>query len=111
MPSWTPEQLREYELKLRSKVQGAKPEPAIQNEPLGKGEGKAQGPPRITVSLKCFRQKLLDPDNLCPKGLIDGLRYAGLIPDDSPKEIKLVVEQDECGKGEDRTEVNIDYDC
>lgn len=51
---------------------------------------------------------MLDPDNLCPKSLIDGLRYAGLIPGDEPDKIELSISQERCAKEEERTEIEID---
>ena len=109
MPNWTPEQLRDYENKARRKLPSAQPEQVVQDEPLRQVQGAQEGPPRIVVRIRSCRQKLLDPDNLCAKSLIDGLRYARLIPDDRPQDIELVVTQEKCAKEEDRTEIEIEF--
>lgn len=107
MPRWTKEQLHDYQ--TRRAVQSAQPQPAVQAEPLGQSIGAEESSPRIIVFIKSCRQKLLDPDNLCPKSLIDGLRYAGLIPDDRPEDIELIVRQEKCDRKDERTEIEIEY--
>lgn len=54
--------------------------------------------------------KLCDFDNLAggSKFLCDGLRYAGLIRDDSPEDIELVVTQRKVKRGEECTIVTIE---
>jgi hypothetical protein len=74
---------------------------------VGKKPGAAEGPCRITVRITAFRQRLLDPDNLCAKSLVDGLRYAGLIPEDRPQDIELIVLQYQCDRKEERTEIEL----
>lgn len=90
---WTKEQYESYQ--ARRALQGAKPEPTVRHEPLAAAQGKAAGSPRIVVRIASFRVRLLDPDNLAggAKYIVDGLRYAGLIPDDSPDQIILEVSQ------------------
>jgi hypothetical protein len=96
-----------HELKTCCPLQSPKPESTIQNEPLAEGEGKKEGSFRIIVRIKCFRQLLCDPDNLCPKSLIDGLRYSGLIPNDRPQDIELIITQEKCPKKDERTEIDL----
>ena len=51
---------------------------------------------------------MLDPDNLCPKYFVDGLRYAGIIPDDTARDIVLHISQEKVDKKEEeRTEITI----
>jgi hypothetical protein len=52
----------------------------------------------ITITLRTCR--LLDVDNAytCAKPLLDGLKYAGVIIDDSPKHITLYVNQEQVNK-------------
>jgi hypothetical protein len=95
------------ELKNCCSLQSPQPEPPVQNEPLAEDEGKKECSPRIIVRVKCFRQLLCDPDNLCPKSLIDGLRYSGLIPDDRPQDIELIITQEKCPKKDERTEIEL----
>jgi hypothetical protein len=61
----------------------------------GKSPGKAQGDPRIMVSITRCGPRALDRDNLygSVKHLVDACRRAGLIPGDSVVEIELQVEQ------------------
>lgn len=107
MVTWTPQQLREHELKTRRQLQGPQPEPVVRHEPLAKDEGKKEGARRTFVRIISLRSRLLDPDNLCPKSIIDGLRYAGLIPGDTPEDIELSVIQEKCAKSEERTEIEL----
>ena len=109
MVTWTPEQLREHELKTRRPIPRPEPEQVVRNEPLAEGKGKAQGAPRIEVRITSFRPTLLDPDNLCVKGIVDGLRYNGIIPNDRAQDIELTVRQEKCDKKDERTEIEIDY--
>jgi len=109
MVTWTQEQLREHELKTRRQIQSAEPEQVVRHEPLAEGKRTTQGAPCIVVRVKSLRSRLLDPDNLCAKSLIDGLRYASIIPGDRPEDIELTVCQEKCGKKDERTEIEIDY--
>jgi hypothetical protein len=43
---------------------------------------------------------LLDQDNLCEKYHVDLCRYAGVIPDDSPEQVIIEVNQRKTVKGE-----------
>lgn len=63
---------------------------AIQNA----GQERSAGNARLRVKITSYRCRLLDADNLCPKFLIDALRYQGKIPDDSPDHIILEVGQE-----------------
>ena len=95
--------------KTDSELQGAKPQQALCHEPLAEGEGKEESSQRTIVCIKSFRSRLLDPDNLCAKSLLDGLRYASLIPDDRPQDITLTVSQEKCAKEDERTTIEIVY--
>ena len=48
---------------------------------------------RMHVRISIYRKRLLDPDNLCVKSLLDAMRDVKLIRDDSLKWITLKVEQ------------------
>ncbi len=63
---------------------------------LGKAvPGKTEGPARVTVRFVGYRVRPLDPDNFAGsvKDLLDGLRRAGLIHEDTPEAISLQTEQ------------------
>lgn len=106
MPTWTKEQLIEYE--NRRQVPSAKPEQTVCHDSLGKETRETQGTTRIAIRISSFRQRLVDPDNLCPKYIIDGLRYAGLIPNDREEDISLTVEQRRVLlRSDERTEIEL----
>lgn len=85
------------------------PEPAVRDEPPGTNAGKETGAPRAVVRLRSYRTRLLDPDNLCPKSLIDGLRRSFLIPGDRPQDIELTVTQEKVARrSQERTEIELD---
>lgn len=87
---------------------GAKPQPIIRNEPLVPQKAPRPNPRQRKVSVVSFRTRLLDPDNLCVKYFVDGLRYCGLLTDDSPEHISLTVSQVKVKtKAEERTEIEI----
>lgn len=92
----------------RRKASGSKPQQAVRNEPVATKEGKAKDSTRYAVRIRSFRRRLCDPDNLCPKYFIDGLRYSGSIPGDRPQDIELHVSQEEVkSKDQERTEIEI----
>lgn len=77
-------------------------------------QGKPDRKDRAHVRFTIRRRRLLDPDNAYAsiKDLLDGIRDAGLILDDSEERITLEVNQEKAGKGEDeRTRIEIDYEC
>ncbi len=108
MPSWT---LKEYETyKNHLRLQDPKPEPSVQPGTDGPPPGTAISPPGIVVRITSYRRKLLDFDNLVggTKYLLDGLRFAKLIPDDSPDQIELQVSQVKVGnETEEKTEIEL----
>jgi len=102
-------ELLEHELKTHCPIPSPEPESVVRHEPLAAGEGKGEGACGIIVRIRSFRSRLLDPDNLCAKSLVDGLRYAGLIPGDRPQDIELTVTQEKCDKQDERTEIEMIY--
>jgi hypothetical protein len=106
MPKWTNEEYNAY--LDRRKKPAAKPKPAAVHEPLGKNETASRHPRRYKVCVVSFRTRLTDPDNLCAKYHIDGLRYSGGIDDDTSQHIELVVSQKKVGtKAEECTLISI----
>jgi len=85
-----------------------KPERVVQDEPVGKGKREKEGASRVIVCVTAFRCRLTDPDNLCPKYVIDALRYAGAIHDDREQDIQLRLSQKKVGTTkEERTEIEL----
>jgi hypothetical protein len=90
---WTLQDYEAYE--NRRKASRPKSERSVRDEPLEASQRKAKDPARTVVRITSFRCRLLDPDNLIggAKYFLDGLRYAGLIPDDTSQTIVLEVSQ------------------
>ena len=94
-------------IKAGGAASGAKPQPVVRDEPLATSPRKIGDAKRVRVCVVSYRNRLCDPDNLCPKYFIDCLRYAGLIADDTPECITLEVRQCRCRRAEQRTEILI----
>jgi uncharacterized protein YjiS (DUF1127 family) len=63
--------------------------------------------PKQRVTVTVYRPRRLDPDNAQPKILLDAMRDIGLIRNDSPKWLELVVNQ--CiEKCDCRTEIEVE---
>lgn len=68
---------------------------------LGQDQGQEGPAGRVHLRIVSVRKRLLDPDNLSPKWLIDCLRYCGAINGDEPDKISLETTQRKAGKGEE----------
>lgn len=101
--NWTKEQYAEY--KNRRSLPRSEPQQAVCDEPVAEAQRETKYPSRTFVRITAFRRRLLDPDNLCPKYFIDGIRYAGLIPNDRPQDIILEVRQEK--SNDERTEIEL----
>lgn len=62
-----------------------------------------KGETRFVVRITSRRVRLLDEDNLCEKFLVDGLRYAGIIPDDAPDRCRIITTQKKVAHFRDET--------
>lgn len=90
-------------------LSSAELEQAFRHEPLAKTQGEKGGTGRFRVCVTSYRRRLCDLDNLAPKYLIDCLRYAGIIPEDTPQAIDYSVRQVKVRKKEEeRTEIEVD---
>lgn len=115
--SWTPEQYEAYQRRsaysearasrISYPPQSAKPEPAVQYEPLSAAQGEGGNSTGFLVCITSFRKRLLDTDNLVggSKYFTDSLRYAGLIHGDAENQITLQVKQ--VKDQDERTEITI----
>jgi len=75
---------------------------------LAKGKAEAGDTRFYVVRVKSFRMRLIDTDNLVPKWHVDALRYASVLPDDSPDRARIETSQEKVGsKEEERTEIEI----
>lgn len=89
------------------RLQGAKPQRTVCDEPLATTQGEAKGSGRVHVRVTSFRSRLIDPDNIAAKYLVDCCRYAGLIVDDTAAQIEYSCSQIKCKKGEEKTVITI----
>lgn len=62
-------------------------------EPLEGDKAQERGAARFVVRVNSRRVRLCDEDNLCEKFLVDGLRYAGIIPSDAPDRCRIIPTQ------------------
>lgn len=70
------------------------------NAALDSKKVQGQSGQKFLVRITSFRKRLLDEDNLCEKYHVDLCRYAGVLPDDAPGEVKIEVCQKKTGKEE-----------
>ena len=75
-------------------------EPSPWNGALAKKKAQRFIGPKFHVRVESVRNRLLDEDNLCAKFHVDLLRYAGIIPGDSPTEVSIQTRQRKAEKGE-----------
>jgi hypothetical protein len=101
MPNFTTEWLQNYERKHKAgdKLQNPVPQCVVRDESLGQDAGKEKGTGRAVVSITSLRSRLIDPDNLCPKYVVDAARYVRLIDDDSAAHIEFRIIQRKVAKG------------
>ena len=87
-------------------------EPRLGYEPLRKGQLALDYTGRARLIVKVYRKRLTDPLGDCTKYHIDGLRYAGLLKDDSDAEISLTEEphQKVEDESEERVEITLSYE-
>lgn len=64
-------------------------------------ENEGRRSSRLHLRIVSVRKRLIDPDNIVAKWTIDALRYAGIIRDDSAKEITVELSQRKAAKGEE----------
>lgn len=106
MVTWNEQQLREYQDRHQRTA------PKLERDSSHEQLATSQAPPPHPRCHKVFvvsrRIRLIDPDNLCAKYHIDGLRYCGAIKDDTAKHITLSVSQEKVKtKAEECTVISI----
>ena len=93
-----------------SKPSGAVVECGPGDGSLATPKAKAGDTAKYLVRIKSYRVRLLDEDNLCGKWHCDSLRYAGLLPSDTPDKAHITICQEKVAhKVDQRTEVTISY--
>jgi len=90
--------------------QSSQSQPTIRHEPLVTRTREKENSERYVVRIRSYRcGRLCDPDNLVGKYFVDALRYAGIIPDDTPEKIIYQIAQEKVKtRKEERTEVEVD---
>lgn len=87
----------------------AQPERGSGDGALAAAQAKEGDPAFYVVRVTSYRTRLLDTDNLVPKWHIDALRYAGILPADSPDCCQVITTQRKVAKRtEERTELTIE---
>jgi hypothetical protein len=64
-------------------------EPYSRHAPLGEEETQRFASP-VRIAIHSVRNRLADPDGISGKAVIDGIVGAGILSDDSPKQIEEV---------------------
>jgi hypothetical protein len=88
----------------------AKLERAACNEPLAESEGKKEASGRVHFKFVSVRKRLIDPDNVSVKWLLDCCRRIGLVAGDEHDKITIETAQRKAAKGEEEhTQITITY--
>ena len=75
------------------RLSGSQPKRGVRVKSLGEDQGEEGMLCEYLVSIRSVRVNLLDPDNLYVKDIIDQLRYAKLIPEDTPDILEIEITQ------------------
>ena len=90
---------------LAANAEGAGKTPKLERDPsnaaLEAEQGEEGASSRVHIRFVSVRKRLLDPDNLSEKWLLDCLRYCGAIRGDEPDKITLETTQRKARKGEE----------
>jgi len=78
----------------RDSGESSEPKSALWIEPVEQEEDEGGNLRRSRIRITSKRCRLLDPDNLCCKYIIDALRYCKVIKDDTTKEIEVYIKQE-----------------
>jgi len=91
------------------RVSDPKPKPVARKTLPNTNKAQKGSKERIVLRITRYATRLLDEDNLAgAKLLVDQLRYAGIIPNDDPQCLKIILDQIKVKhKTEERTEVEI----
>ena len=81
--------------------QAAKLELPARSDSLEADQKQKASPERVHIRVVSVRKRLCDPDNVAEKYLLDCLRYARLLKDDTAQDISLETAQRKCQKGEE----------
>jgi hypothetical protein len=91
----------------RCETPSAKSQQIVRHESVATAERKANNTARYLVRIDSRRKRLIDPDNLCAKYMLDAIKYAGCIPDDRPQDIQFQIGQTKVETEEECTVIEI----
>jgi len=95
---------------IESDGQIAKLERAIGDEPLAESEGKKEASGRVHFKFISVRKRLIDPDNVSVKWLLDCCRRIGLVKGDEHDKVTIETTQRRANKEEkEHTIIEITY--
>lgn len=93
----------------RDRRESSEPKSALWIEPVESEEVEGENFRRSRIRITSRRVRLLDPDNLCIKYIIDALRYCKVIKDDTTKEIEVYIKQEKVKKRkEEKTIIEVE---
>ena len=96
-------------LSINRAGQGSKSKPIVRNEQVAAVQRKKETPKRRVLRIISYRTRTCDTDNLCPKWIVDALRYSKLIEDDTPEHIELQIRQEKVAhRTEEKTILEIE---
>jgi len=96
-------------LSVNRSGQGSELKPAVRNESVATVQREKEAPKCRILRIISYRTRTCDTDNLCPKWIIDALRYSNLIEDDTPEYIELQMRQEKVAhKAQERTQIEIE---
>lgn len=79
----------------------AKLERTACDEPLATGKGKKEAPGRVHFKFISVRKRLIDPDNVSVKWMLDCCRRIGLVAGDEHDKVTVETSQRKAEKGEE----------
>jgi len=87
-----------------------KPERPVRHEPMVKDEGKKAHSGRVHIRVTRRSKRPTDPDNNLGKYFIDSLRYAGVLHDDTEKDVTIEMRQEKVREKEETVIELFHYD-
>ena len=90
----------EQDIRVENSGSVAVVERTARNGALAASKEKKPSTGRVLVRITSRRKRLIDPDNISAKGIIDCCRYAGILADDTAEHVCLETRQEKIAKGE-----------
>ena len=93
----------------RNRRESSEPKSALWIEPVESEEVEGENFRRSRIRITSRRVRLLDPDNLCVKYIIDALRHTKVIQDDTTAHIEVYIKQEKVKKRkEEKTIIEVE---